>query len=161
MKTALTIGFFDGVHLGHQAILRRLRQCPHATILTFSNHPQSLFHPPPPPLILPFEEKITRLKLYADEVLAIPFTFEFAATPYDELLSRFELSHLIFGIGSAFGKNREGDETQVRKYAQKKGIVVEYIPKVLFEGEPISSSRIRRALQSGQIHLAQQLLGTP
>lgn len=161
MKTALTIGFFDGVHLGHQAILRRLRACPHATILTFSNHPQSLFGSSAASLILPFEEKISRLKLFADEVIAIPFTLEFAATSFDELLSRFELSHIILGVGSAFGKNREGNETQVRKYAEGKGIVVEYIPKILFEGEPVSSSRIRRAIQSGQLTLAQQLLGTP
>ncbi len=161
MKIALTIGFFDGVHLGHQALLKRLRQHPHATILTFSNHPQSVFRPPAPPLILPLEEKVTLLKLFADEVIVLPFTPEFAETTYNDLLSQFDLSHLILGSGSLFGKNREGNEANVRAYAQKKGFIVEYIPKVLFHNEPVSSSRIRRAMAAGDTPLAHQLLGKP
>lgn len=159
MKTALTIGFFDGVHLGHQTLLKRLRSLPHATILTFSNHPGGLFNPPAPDLLIPLEEKIELLKQYADEVLVVPFTLELASTPYDELLSQFDLSHLILGTGSAFGKNREGNETNIRKYAEMRGIAVEYIPKALFNNEPISSSRIRKALAAGERTLAYQLLG--
>jgi riboflavin kinase/FMN adenylyltransferase len=159
MKTALTIGFFDGVHLGHQSLLKQLRAKPHATILTFSNHPQAIFHPPAPELLIPLEEKISLLKQYADEVIVLPFTPEFAATPFEILLSQFDLSHLIFGIGSAFGKNREGNETAVRSYAKPRGIFVEYLPKALLKGEPISSSRIRRALVAGEMKLAHQLLG--
>jgi riboflavin kinase/FMN adenylyltransferase len=159
MKTALTIGFFDGVHLGHQALLRLLRAQPHATILTFSNHPQSLFNPPAPELLIPLSEKVALLKHYADEVIVLPFTLEFAATPFDKLLSQFDLSHLILGTGSAFGKNREGHETNVRHYAKSRNIPVEYIPKLLLHGEPISSSRIRRALAAGDLNLAHQLLG--
>lgn len=158
MKTALTIGFFDGVHLGHQTLLKRLRTHPHATILTFSNHPKDLFNPPAPPLLLPLSEKIALLKTYADEVIVLPFNHELANTPFDTLLSQFDLSHLILGTGSVFGKNREGDEAAVRQYA-KGQFTVEYISKTLFEGEPISSSRIRKALASGNTNLAKQLLG--
>lgn len=159
MRTALTIGFFDGVHLGHQALLRTLRQCPHATILTFSNHPQSVFNPPAPKLLTPHSEKIKLLKQYADIVIVLPFTLEFAATPFDKLLSQYDLSHLILGTGSAFGKNREGNEANVRQYAKNHAIIVEYIPKVLFNGEPVSSSRIRQAIAAGDLTLANQLLG--
>lgn len=159
MKTALTIGFFDGVHKGHQKLLKRLRECPHATILTFSNHPRAVIKPPAPPALLPLEEKVTLLKLYADDVIVLPFTLEFASTPYDKLLSQFDLTHLILGIGSVFGKNREGNEANVRKYGESQNIVVEYIPKALFQNEPISSSRIRQALATGDQTLAQQLLG--
>ncbi len=159
MKTALTIGFFDGVHLGHQKLLKRLRECPHTTILTFSNHPKSLFHPPAPQLIIPLSEKLSLLKAYADELIVIPFTLEYAATSYEKLLSQFDLSHIILGSGSSFGKNREGNETNVRKYAAPRHIVVEYIPKTLFDNEPISSSRIRQALAAGNLTLAQHLLG--
>ena len=158
-KTALTIGFFDGVHLGHQALLKRLRTHPHATILTFSNHPKDLFNPPAPPLLLPLTEKIALLKTYADEVIVLPFNQELADTPFDTLLSRFNLSHLILGAGSVFGQNRTGDETAVRKYAQENGFSVEYISKAQFNGEPISSSRIRKAIAADDLNLVKQLLG--
>lgn len=159
MKTALTIGFFDGVHIGHRALLSRLREKPHTTIVTFSNHPQSLFHPPAPKLLIPLDEKIAHLKQYADELIVLPFTFEFAATPFDAFLAQFKLSHLLLGAGAVFGKNREGNEENVRKIAKEKGFTVEYLPKVLFKGEPVSSSRIRSALLAGDKQLADQLLG--
>lgn len=159
MKTALTIGFFDGVHLGHRHLLEKLRNHPHATILTFTNHPQSIFHPPPPSLLIPLEEKIQILKSYADEVIVIPFTKDFASTSFEKLLSQFHLTHLILGKGSTFGKNREGNEENVKKYAKKHGITVEYIPKLYFLNEPVSSSRIRKALIDGDQKLANQLLG--
>lgn len=160
-KTALTIGFFDGVHLGHQVLLKYLRQHPHTTILTFSNHPQDVIKPPSPPLLIPLEEKLALLKPYADELLVFPFTPEFAATPFDALLAQFDLSHLILGTGSLFGANRQGTEANVRRYAEKHHFIVEYLPKVLFQGEPISSSRIRSALTSGDLNLVKQLLGRP
>lgn len=159
MKTALTIGFFDGVHLGHQKLLKRLRECPHTTILTFSNHPKSLFAPPAPDPIIPLEEKLELLKPYSDNLVVVPFTREFANTPYDALLSQFDLSHIILGQGSVFGKDRQGNEPNVRAYAKPRDIHVEYLPKTTLHGEPISSSRIRQALAAGNLTLAQQLLG--
>lgn len=159
MKTTLTIGFFDGVHLGHQALLKKLKNHPHSTILTFTNHPQSLFNPPPPPLLIPLNEKIELLKQYADEVIALPFTLELAATPFEELLSQFELAHLILGQNSAFGKNREGDEEKVKLYAKENNFTVEYIDKLFLDGEPVSSSRIRKALANKNHQLVNQLLG--
>ncbi|MGB7978449.1 MAG: FAD synthetase family protein [Chlamydiales bacterium] len=159
MKTALTIGFFDGVHLGHQKILQRLSELPHSTILTFSNHPRAILHPPAPDLLIPLDEKLALLESYADEVIVFPFTPALASTPYDELLSRFDLTHLIFGAGALFGKHQGGNEAAVRKYGEERKILVEYIPKLLFQNEPISSSRIRQALAAGNLTLAQQLLG--
>ena len=159
MKTALTIGFFDGVHLGHRELLKRLRMQPHATILTFSNHPRDVLRPPAPQLLLPHHEKMALLKQYADLVVVLPFTRELAETPFDALLSRFDLSHIVLGAESAFGKGREGNEARVRDYAKARGITVEYIPKLLLEGEPVSSSRIRKAKEEGNLILANQLLG--
>lgn len=159
MKTALTIGFFDGVHLGHRELLRHLRKHPHATILTFSNHPKEILAPPAPTLLLPHHEKMALLKQYADLVVVLPFTRELAETPFDTLLSRFELSHIVLGAGSAFGKGREGNEARVRDYAKARGITVEYIPKFLLDGQPVSSSRIRKIIGEGELILANQLLG--
>lgn len=159
MKTALTIGFFDGVHLGHQYLLKKLRAHPHATILTFSTHPKELFNPPAPPQLLPLNEKLSILRNYADQLLVLPFNQDLANLTYNELLSQFDLSHLILGEGAVFGHNREGNETRLRAYAKEHGFTVEYLPKILFEGEPISSSRIRKAIASGQADLAAQLLG--
>lgn len=159
MKTALTIGFFDGIHLGHQKILKALREKPHATILTFSNHPHDILKPPAPELLMTYEERIEGLQEYADVVMVLPFTQEFAQTKFDELLNRFDLSHIILGEGSVFGFQREGTEENVRKYGERKNIQVEYIPKVLFQGEPISSSRIRKAIANQQLIIVSQLLG--
>jgi riboflavin kinase/FMN adenylyltransferase len=159
MKTALTIGFFDGVHLGHRKLLSALRAKPHATIFTFSNHPKSLLAPPAPPLLISVEERIRLLTDFADEVMVYPFTEELAATPFDLLLSRFDLSHIVLGKGSRFGKDQGGTEQAVRKWAEPRGIIVEYIPILLVNGEPVSSSRIRKALETKNQTLANQLLG--
>lgn len=159
MKTALTIGFFDGVHLGHQALLHKLRRQPHTTILTFNNHPQSIISPPAPKLLISLDEKLKLLKPFADELVVLDFTKEFASTPYYELLDQFDLSSILLGVGALFGKNREGNEENVRKYGREKGIEVEYFPKILFENQIVSSSRIRKAIEDQNINLVQQLLG--
>lgn len=158
-KCSLAIGFFDGVHLGHQALLYRLKQEENPTILTFSNHPKEVLSPPAPKQIIPLEEKLLVLKSFTPRVLVTPFTKEFASTPFDRLLDRFDLSFLILGKGAVFGKDREGDEKKVRSYAEKQGFSVEYFPKTFFDGEAISSSRIREAIEKGDKKLVRQLLG--
>lgn len=129
------------------------------TILTFSNHPRSIIHPPAPKLIIPYKEKLALLRPFADLLISLPFTEELATTDYADLLSRFDPSEIVLGEGTVFGKNREGTEKNVRDYGERLGIRVEYIPKLFFENEPISSSRIREALAKGKIDLAHQLLG--
>jgi riboflavin kinase / FMN adenylyltransferase len=151
MKTALTIGFFDGVHIGHQALLTRLRKEPHTTIFTFSN--------PNPPQLISLEEKLSLLRPYADELIVVPFTLEFAKTPFEKFLSSFNLSYLLLGEGAAFGNGRKGDEKAVKSYAKLNGFVVEYFPKTTYLNEVVSSSRIRKALEEKNFDLANALLG--
>ncbi len=118
-----------------------------------------MIKPPAPEPLIPLDEKIALLKEFADEVIVVPFTKEFANTDFRDLLSQFSLSHLILGEGAVFGKGRAGNEENVKKYGTEKQFVVEYVPKLQFEGEPISSSRIRALLKNGQLELAQKLLG--
>jgi len=159
MKTALTIGFFDGVHLGHQALLQTLKEHPHSTILTFENHPKEFFSPPGPKLLLSTNKRLGILKEYADQVIVFPFNEEFASMSYSELLSQFDISTLILGKGATFGKNREGNEVNIKKYAEESGFRVQYIPKLIKNEKTISSSLIRDLLTNKNIHLAHQLLG--
>lgn len=164
-KTSLTIGTFDGLHLGHQTIIRKMRELSsHTTLLTFLNHPAEIIKPElkAPKLLTPTPIKLSLLdKLGVDAVIVLPFTKEFAKTSYQELLNEFSLSHLVFGKGDYFGKNREGTEENVRRYAEGKNIFVEYLDKKLHEGAPISSSRIRSLIKENRLEEASELLGRP
>jgi len=162
-QTALTIGFFDGMHIGHRALLRTLKESgSHCTVLTFVNHPLKILKPdaPRPGLLTPWPLKLALMEQCGiDAAILLPFTLEFASTPYDKLLDSFDLSHLILGQGSAFGKNREGNEKNMVNFAEKKKFSVQYISKSSLGGETISSSTIRSAITSGDLVLAARLLG--
>jgi riboflavin kinase/FMN adenylyltransferase len=164
-QTALTIGFFDGVHRGHQELLKTLKQQgKHATALTFISPPSTVIRPnlPHSPLLTPWPMKLALLQQSGiDAVILLPFTLEFAATPFDQLLSQFSLSALVLGTGSAFGKNREGNEANIKRFAENRPFSIRYLPKETFEGKAISSSAIRQAIVSGDLQLAAQLLGRP
>ena len=116
--SGLTLGNFDGVHLGHQALLKHLRaQLPSngkLVVLTFFNHPSHIFSPQSPiPLICPPLQKVKHLKDYgADIVVVLPFTSEFAKTSFEEFIKllkqRLHFSFLALGAGATFGKNKRG-----------------------------------------------------
>lgn len=165
----LTIGTFDGVHLGHQALLKHLRSILPSNgalaVFTFSTHPSHLFTPEQAsPLICPPLQKVKHLSDYgADIVFLIPFTHELAKTPFTEFLrhlkNQLNFSQLVLGTGAAFGKNKEGDETHVRKLAAELSFAVDYLPKTLVNGTPVSSGRIRSLITQGALHEVQICLG--
>ena len=167
----LTIGSFDGVHLGHQALLAHLRSKlpPNGllAVFTFSNHPSHLFTPHAPvPQICPPLQKAKLLNHYgADIVMLAPFTPEFSATPFDQFLhllkQKLSFSHLMLGIGATFGARKEGDETRVRSLSSQLNFEVEYLPKFKLHDIPISSGRVRAAISQGAFHEAQTYLGRP
>jgi len=155
-KIALTIGSFDGVHRGHQALLTKLKSYGIATgVLTFPTHPLQTLRPPAPTPITSLPEKLQLLEKFGiDCVIVLPFP-EIMNIPYDEFLNLFPLSHLLLGEGSAFGKNREGTQTNVEAWGKKHHVHVEYMKKI----ENISSSQIRAAIKVGNLALAETLLG--
>jgi len=160
--TALALGNFDGVHLGHQALLRHLKTlASHTTLVTFTNHPYEVLRPThvPTPLCT-LEEKLHLLEPFAlDVVITLPFTPALAQLTYEEFLAPFPLTHLLIGLGDALGKNRAGNFEALTLLGKIRGFTVDTMTKTHLDGGPISSRRIREALASGHLTLAQKLLG--
>jgi len=164
---AIAFGMFDGVHLGHKIILEEVKKFPHHSVITYKKHPSHLFHPSnPTPLITPLE---TRLDLFdqlgIQSVYVLEFDRHFAEQSYETFLHRlkelFLLSHLIRGEGDAFGKDREGDAGAISQFANRQNIDVIYLTKMIQDGHPISSSRIRSLIKQGDLTTVAQLLGRP
>ncbi|MDN3505807.1 MAG: FAD synthetase family protein [Simkaniaceae bacterium] len=166
---AMTIGSFDGVHLGHQKILQRLRDMVgpkgSVAVFTFSNHPTHVLPGRDPVmLICSKKEKLEFLeKCGVDVVYCIPFTLEFAKMTYAEflqtLMKNCPFDFLVLGEGACLGKKREGTPELVTDLGAKLGFQTEYLSK-LQEGESvISSGSIRKAIKEGNFKQASVLLG--
>ncbi len=170
--TVFTIGFFDGVHSGHQEVIRHvseraLQQGLQAVLVTFWPHPQSVLHPEKPkPLLTTLQEKLELLAALKglDTVVVMPFTAQLAQlTPreYLELLrSHFQLRALVVGADFAFGHNRAGDIPWLQQAGQELDFTVETLALMAGENR-ISSTRIRELVAVGRIEEAADLLGRP
>ena len=171
--TVLTIGNFDGVHLGHRALLARLTATAAqvglpAAVLTFEPHPREFFAPESaPPRLSTLREK---LELIADDGVAIAyvchFNARFAALSAGEFIERvlvgaLRVRHLIVGDDFRFGARRTGDFALLRDAGADLGFCVEAMDSVTLEGERASSSAVRDALQDGRLEHAARLLGRP
>ncbi|MEO6525599.1 MAG: bifunctional riboflavin kinase/FAD synthetase [Gemmatimonadaceae bacterium] len=170
--TVVTVGTFDGVHLGHQDVLARLVDCGRrsgrpSVLVTFEPHPLEVINPEAAPLLLTTrQEKIALLsRTGLDYVVVLPFTPELAQLPatsfVDEILrERFRMSELLIGHDHGFGRGREGDITLLRALGSERGFRVDVVPPVLTaDGEPVSSTAVRRALASGALDHSRALLG--
>lgn len=168
--SVVTIGKFDGVHLGHAHLLRQLVASAHARgwracVVTFDRHPFEVLRPEhAPPRIISADEKVRRL--YAagvDEVWVCPFTRSLAglsAEAFLELIrARWELRELWVGRGFALGRDRGGTTDVLQALASEQGWTLRVVPPAVADGEPISSTRIRRLLALGRHTEARQLLG--
>ncbi|OUJ75605.1 bifunctional riboflavin kinase/FAD synthetase [Hymenobacter crusticola] len=178
-NAVVTSGTFDGVHVGHQKILRRLlevAQHDHApsVVITYWPHPRLVLAPPlshPQPLNLhllsTLEERITLLeKAGVDYLLVVPFTKEFAQLSSEEYIQQLLIKtvgtrKLVIGYDHRFGKNREGSFEYLSQHADRYGMEVEEIPRADVDEVGVSSSRIRRALESGDVQTANRYLGYP
>lgn len=168
----LSIGNFDGVHLGHKALLERAKEIATTTnsqgllsLLTFSNHPSELFTPQTPISYLTSTEH--RLNLFkshgVDLVIWLPFNKALADKPFDQFLKMIKdhlpFSNLVLGVGSTFGKDRGGVEEAVKNLGNLLSYKAEYYPKVDLSAQTISSSVIRKLIQEGKLEEASKMLG--
>lgn len=161
-----TIGFFDGVHLGHQAILEKLKSFSLPTVvITFQKHPQETLDPSKKiSYLTSFEKKLSLLKKAGiDYVYVLPSDPAFFSLSYQEFLRKLQekvpFSQLILGKGAAFGKNRLGREEALLAEAKKLGFSIQYLKQTLAKGEIISSTKIRHLLKEGKKIEAEKLLG--
>jgi len=167
----VAIGNFDGVHLGHQKIIEtviaRARAIDGTSVLmTFDPHPLTILRPAGrPPLILPLSEKIKLLgTLGLDVLLIVPFTREFAAMPaeqfVEDLLSRkLRARQVHVGANFHFGRGGIGDFELMLREGTRLGIQIVREPVVLFDSQPISSTRIRDNIERGAVDRAAAMLG--
>ncbi len=170
-KCVATIGNFDGLHLGHQAIISQLKEIANkynlpTVIIIFEPQPQEYFSPENAPARLTrLREKVEELsRLGIDRLVCLKFNEDLAnlsAREFVELLliEGLDIRHLVVGDDFRFGKNRQGDYATLEKMADEFGYELEHTNTCLYEGERISSSRIRQALANDDLHLASQLLG--
>ncbi len=170
----VTIGNFDGIHLGHQLIIRRLveearrENCP-AIVISFDPHPKMVLHPERRPfyLITSMEEKIRLLAgLDVDTFILIPFSLEYARTTAEEfvrgvLAERLHIRKIIIGHDYTFGRGKEGNEAFLSSFGRLLGFEVEVMNAVRVGETTVSSTRIREALLAGEVRLAASLLGRP
>jgi len=167
---ALTIGNFDGLHLGHQALLARLQEKAKSiqgdsVALTFQEHPSAILCPEKPVLKLMTQAHKIKLldELGINTLILLPFTHEFSQQSPEQFLNTLmaaqPFSHLILGHDAVIGKGRQGDPANVKALAKKLHFQVEYLTPTLFEEVPISSSQIRRHLQHGNLTAVEHLIG--
>jgi len=170
---ALAIGNFDGVHLGHVALLRRLGEAAQRlgvapTVLTFEPHPREFFAPASAPARLStFREKIELLaEQGVTQLMVCPFNAAFAALSADAfieqvLVGALKVRHVIVGDDFRFGRGRAGDFTMLQAAGERFGFTVDSMGSVVAEGERVSSSGVRKALAEGDMEHAARLLGRP
>jgi riboflavin kinase/FMN adenylyltransferase len=170
-KSWLTIGVFDGVHRGHQAILNFLAESAHAAgaqavVMTFDPHPTSVLTGQDVKSLTTLDERGELLSAYGADVLILePFTRDLAAVSASDfmfhLTDRLGLDRLVIGYDFALGRGREGDAKRLAELGGELGYGVEVIEAVRDQDEVISSSLIRKYVSEGDVSRAAELLGHP
>ncbi|UOQ52755.1 bifunctional riboflavin kinase/FAD synthetase [Hymenobacter cellulosivorans] len=176
-NATVTTGTFDGVHLGHQKILRRLLEVAKQTggpsvVISYWPHPRLVLEPPlthPEPLniqlLSTLEERSKQLADFGvDYLLIVPFTKEFSELTSEQYIQQILLDtvgarKLVIGYDHRFGKNREGGFEHLSQHADRYGLEVEEIPREDVDALAVSSTRIRRALEAGDVLTANRYLG--
>ena len=169
-EVVATIGVFDGVHLGHQALIHRVitqasRVGVESACVTFTPHPEDVLRPQMEIAHLAtLDDRLSLLKsLGVSEVVVFEFTPVLSQLSPEEfidlLLARFRLRQLWIGSDFALGRNRSGGPERLAEIGREKGFTIHQFPPVMIEGQAVSSSRIRQALAGGHVEEAGRLLG--
>lgn len=171
-NAVITIGSFDGVHKGHQKLLEQLRLLARrsqgeSVVITFHPHPRLVVYPNDDSLRLlnTIDEKLALLEQYGvNHAVVVPFTVEFAQQPADEyvlrfLVERFHPRYVVIGYDHRFGLNRQGDINYLRYHGKEAGFEVVEISRQDIDAMAVSSTKIRKALDAGEVERAARLLG--
>ncbi len=171
--TMLTIGTFDGVHLGHRVILDKLVRHAQAenresVLITFEPHPRKLLFPDQPlQLLTPLDKKLELITAAGiQHIVVVPFTREFAAMDArayvtDFLIANFRPAGIVIGYDHHFGHDRTGNIRLLEELQETFGFRVHEIPAQVIDDAAVSSTKIRKALQSGNVKDASEMLGRP
>src|SRR5687767_6576010 len=171
--TVLTLGVFDGLHLGHQKIMRTVVDRAKATgatatAITFDPHPRAVLHPESaPPLLQTLDQRLVNFEVLGiEQAIVIAFDRELAAQPADVFLrdivhDRLHAKEVYLGTGFAFGKGRGANIDLLRKLGTQLGFYADEVPEVGLRARRISSSAIRQDLSEGRVNRARRMLGRP
>jgi riboflavin kinase/FMN adenylyltransferase len=171
--TVLTLGVFDGLHLGHQRIMQTVVESANVigavpTVITFDPHPRAVLHPEnAPPLLQTLDQRLANFEVLGiRQTIVIRFDKEFAATDAEAFLrdvvhERLQAREVFLGKGFFFGKNRGGNIELLREMSRRLGFFADEVPEVRLRGTRISSSKIRQLLADGKVNLARRMLGRP
>ncbi|MCF8405753.1 MAG: bifunctional riboflavin kinase/FAD synthetase [Bacteroidales bacterium] len=170
----VTVGTFDGLHVGHQKIIQRMKDIAmenggETILVTFDPHPRQVLNSNPIEIrfINTRSRKLKLLEQFGiDHIIVIPFTREFAQTSSDDfvrnyLVDALGMKKLIVGYDHHFGRNREGNYLQLQLLGEKYGFLLEEIEAQYINGVAVSSTKIRHALMEGDVSLANKMLGYP
>jgi riboflavin kinase/FMN adenylyltransferase len=170
--TVLTIGVFDGVHIGHQRLMEYLKRQALAEdrlpgVVTFRGHPQHVISPKTPLYrLVPLDDRIRAIReLGIELVVPLSFNLELAQVPARDFIALLQkylrMRGLIIGADFALGRGREGDPIALRQMGRDMGFWVEVFAPQLIDGEVVSSTAIRQALSTGDVKKVNRLLGRP
>lgn len=169
-RSVITIGTFDGLHRGHQAILEYLIECAQAvdgtsTVVTFDPHPREVVRGESVPLLTTIDERAEILAgLGIDRFVIIPFTHELSRMSAPDYVRRVLVDaigarDIVIGYDHAFGRNREGDADLLREMGKELGFGVNVIPAQVVGRHVVSSTEVRHAVEAGDVVEAASMLG--
>jgi len=170
--TLLTIGVFDGVHLGHKYLISQLKEHARqqnllAGVVTFRQHPQEVLSPQTKlPFLTDLDERTNLLKNEGvDTIITLSFTSEFAQLSAREFVSLLQkhlrMRGIVIGPDFALGQNREGNANTLRTLGQEMNFSITVVPPIVINDEVASSTAIRKALANGDMKKVHQLIGRP